>query len=206
MTADRDDLIETIRNLMSKTVGAGCTEPEALAALDKARALMDAYEVTEEELELTKDEAAVFRKEPPGTRDPHNIKFYLCSATAKFCNCKAWRDQGGELVFCGLPSDVRLATWLLDTLQTMSRRNWRVTSWAAWPRGASDASSSTASSAGAARGLAIVSTLSAPNLRPPRRPMGASSRWYRAGAAAGDRASFGRPVTGANAILRIKYK
>ena len=32
--------------LLSKTVENGCTESEALAALDKARAMMDAHEVT----------------------------------------------------------------------------------------------------------------------------------------------------------------
>jgi hypothetical protein len=43
---DRNSLLDKIRALMSKTAENGCTEHEALAALDKARALMDAYEVT----------------------------------------------------------------------------------------------------------------------------------------------------------------
>jgi hypothetical protein len=65
MSTDRDSLIAKIRALMSKTVSVGCSEPEALAALDKARALMDAYEVTEAELQLTKAETAILRSEPP---------------------------------------------------------------------------------------------------------------------------------------------
>jgi hypothetical protein len=48
VTINRDNLIQQIRALMNKTVTNGCTEPEALAALDKARAMMDAYEVTED--------------------------------------------------------------------------------------------------------------------------------------------------------------
>jgi hypothetical protein len=56
---DRNSLLEKIRALMSKTTENGCTEAEALAALDKARALMDAYEVTDEDLQLSKAEAAV---------------------------------------------------------------------------------------------------------------------------------------------------
>jgi hypothetical protein len=234
MTADRDDLIEKIRNLMSKTVGAGCTEPEALAALDKARALMDAYEVTEEELELTKDEAAVFRKEPPGTRDPHNIKFYLCSATAKFCNCKAWRDQGGELMFCGLPSDVRLATWLLDTLQAfvqaeLARHLMGCLAPAAERRFVINGfvggccarisdrlnalctqSASAATSNGreltVVKNAAVAAKMEAEGicLRTSRSSKRYDDASYQAGESAGDRASFGRPVTGANATPRIQ--
>jgi Protein of unknown function (DUF2786)/Phage integrase family len=115
MSINRDNLIEKIRALMSKTVNNGCTEHEALAALDKARALMDAYEVTETELQLTKAETAILRSEPPGSRDPHGIKTSIAVAVSKFCDCRVWKASTG-LVFCGLPADVRFATWLLDTL------------------------------------------------------------------------------------------
>jgi hypothetical protein len=116
MTTSRDDLIDKIRGLMSKTTVNGCTEPEALAALDKARAWMDAYEVTEAELRLTKEEAAVLRSEPPGSPDPHDIKHMLALAVSEFCDCKGWREPTGGITFCGMPSDARLASWLLDTL------------------------------------------------------------------------------------------
>src|ERR1700704_6469477 len=88
MTINRDSLIEKIRALMSKTVNNGCTEQEALTAVDKARAMMDAYEVTEADLHLTKAEAAVLRSEPPGSRDPHGIKTGMAVAVSKFCDCK----------------------------------------------------------------------------------------------------------------------
>jgi hypothetical protein len=118
MTTNRDGLIEKVRALLSKTVDKGCTEEEALAALDKAHALMDAYEVTAADLQLTKEETAILRSEPPDSLDPHNIKFHLMGSVADFCSCKAWRTskQGKAVTFCGLPSDARLATWLLDTL------------------------------------------------------------------------------------------
>jgi len=112
----RERLLDKIRALLSKTTDNGCTEAEALAALDKARAMMDAYEITDTDLQLTKAEAAVLRSEPPGSRDPHNIKRYLCGAVAEFCDCKAWRGRDRGLVFCGLQSDAQFATWLLDNL------------------------------------------------------------------------------------------
>jgi len=116
MTQQREDQLNKIRALMAKTVENGCTEEEALAALAKARALMDVYEVSDEELTLTKEETAILRREPPGSKDPHRIKVSLVEAVAKFCGCKAWRDVDRNLVFCGLRSDVQFATWLLDTL------------------------------------------------------------------------------------------
>jgi hypothetical protein len=219
---------------MSKTVGAGCTEPEALAALDKARALMDAYEVDETELQLTKEEKAILRSEPPGTRDPHNIKFYLCSATAKFCNCKAWRDQGDKLVFCGLPSDVRLATWLLDTLAAFvqaelarhlmgclaprSERRFAINGFVGGCcarikdrlNDLRHKSAVTQTSSGrdlvVIKDAAVAAKMEAEGicLRASRSRRRYDDISYLAGESAGDRATFGRPVTGANATLRIE--
>lgn len=112
---EREKLLAKIRALLAKTIEQGCTEEEALAALAKARAMMDAYEVTEAELQLTRVEAAILRSEPPGSRDPHNIKTSLAPAVARFCDCRVWRDVDG-LVFCGLRPDTQFATWLLDSL------------------------------------------------------------------------------------------
>jgi hypothetical protein len=103
----------------AKTMEAGCTEEEAMTAVTKAHAMMDAYAVTDAELNLTKEEKAILRREPPGTKDPHRIKWFLVNAVGDFCNCKGWRlrrDRGGGIVFCGLPSDAQFASWLLDTL------------------------------------------------------------------------------------------
>lgn len=117
---NRESLLSKIRALMAKTVDNGCTEEEALSALAKARAMMDAYEISEEELALTKAEKAVLRQEPPGSRDPHGIKSSLATAVAEFCDCRVWRSNK-SLVFCGLQSDAQFATWLLDSLTTYAQ-------------------------------------------------------------------------------------
>jgi Protein of unknown function (DUF2786) len=116
MTENREGLLDKIRALLSKTTENGCTEAEELAALAKARALMDAHEVTEADLQLVKEEALIMRKEGRGAKDPHGIKFNLSGAVGEFCDCKAWRDREDGLVFLGLASDVQFATWLLDHL------------------------------------------------------------------------------------------
>jgi Protein of unknown function (DUF2786) len=113
MTVERESILNKIRALLSKTLDKGCTEAEAMAALGKAQALQDAYAITEAELNLTREEKAILRREPPGTKDPHRIKWQLLWGVSKFCNCENWRERrknGGGIVFCGLPSDVQFAT------------------------------------------------------------------------------------------------
>src|SRR5271166_1073364 len=226
MSINRESLTEKIRALMSKTVENGCTEHEALAALDKARALMDAYEVTEDELQLTKAETAVLRSEPPGSRDPHGIKTSIAVGVSKFCDCKVWKGTNG-LVFCGLPADVRFATWLLDTLTAFVQAELaRHLMGCIAPRGERrfvingfvggcckriserltalcEQSAATATSNGRElvliKGTAIADKMKELNIR---LGMGRSSSRrvdgasYQAGLSAGDRASFGRPVAG----------
>jgi len=134
MTIERDKILSKIRGLLAKTLGAGATEPEAMAALEMAQNMMTAYEVTEAELNLTKEEKAIIRGEPKGTKDPHLIKWQLLLGVTKFCGCQGWRraqirSGGGGIVFCGLPSDAQFASWLLDSLanfvQNESRRRSR---------------------------------------------------------------------------------
>src|SRR6516225_810723 len=115
MTDSREKMLDKIRALLSKTTENGCTEEEYLAALAKARALMDTYEITEADLQLTKEEGVVLRKEMTGT-DPHHIKWSMSRAVGEFCDCRAWRDRDGKLVFLGLASDTQFATLLLDHL------------------------------------------------------------------------------------------
>lgn len=231
---NRENLLDKIRALLSKTTGNGCTEAEALAALDKARAMMDAYEVTEADLQLTKAEAAVLRSEPAGSRDPHNIKWYLCSAVADFCDCKAWRARNGGLVFCGMQSDAQFATWLLDSLALFvqgeltnhlmgnlapkGERRFVINGFVVGCTGRISSrldtltQQSKAAAAGNSRALvvtktaAIKATMDKAGIKL-RTGRSSSCRLdgnsYRAGQAAGERASFGRPVNGAVGTLRI---
>jgi hypothetical protein len=130
MTNQRESLLAKIRALLAKTVDNGATEPEALAALDKAQAMMDAYEVTEEDLQLTREEKAIIRGTKPN--DKHGIRYELCDAVADFTGTKYWfysknlsltrrRKLERTVVFAGLPSDVQFAEWLLDHLELFVR-------------------------------------------------------------------------------------
>jgi hypothetical protein len=238
MTIERESVLNKIRALLAKTMENGCSEAEAMAALGKAQAMRDAYAVTEAELNLTKEERAILRREPPGTKDPHRIKWFLVGAVSKFCNCRCWRqrrDDGGGLVFCGLPSDAQFATWLLDTLADFVRAELVNHLMDAEPTneerrevmrgfvlGITDRISerlrelceqSATLATSNAKALVVVKDAAIKakldelgiHLCAASSSCGAwDSSSYDAGRTAGDRASFGRPVSGQNATLRLK--
>jgi Protein of unknown function (DUF2786) len=236
VTTEREGLLDKIRGLLTKTIDNGCTESEAMAALDKARAMMDAYAVSESELNLTKEEKAILRREPPGTKDPHRIKWHLMGAVARFCGCEAWRKTHERvLVFCGLPSDAQFATWLLDTLTAFVQaeivkhlievdpsKEDRREAIKGFVLGCTDRISqrldelceqSAAVATSNARALVVVKDAAVQakldelgiKIRAVSSCGGAGDfSSYAAGRAAGDRASFGRPVSGRNATPRLR--
>lgn len=115
---DREKLLKVIRDLLSKTTENGCSEPEMLAALDRAAALKDAYAITDEDLELTKEEGAIFRSESDPS-DPHGIKWRLSNAVGEFCGVEIFKrnrnskEDAGKLAFVGGRADCDLAEFLL---------------------------------------------------------------------------------------------
>jgi uncharacterized protein DUF2786 len=237
MTIERESVLNKIRALLAKTMQAGCSEAEAMAALGKAQAMKDAHAVTEAELNLTKEEKAILRREPPDTKDPHRIKWFLLPAVSKFCNCEGWRewrDKGGGIVFCGLPADAQFATWLLDTLANFVQaeifnfliehqpsNEERREAMRDFVLGCTDRISerltelseqSAALATSNAKALVVIKNAA---VKAKLDELGIYFRSvsccgpgdhasYSAGRAAGDRANFGRPVSGRNATLRLK--
>jgi Protein of unknown function (DUF2786) len=114
---DRNSIIEKIKALLAKTTANGATEAEMLSALDKAAAMRDAYDISDAELQLAKDEAAILHADPPDLKDPHKIKWRLSGGVAEFCGVQIYRSSHETGLKCiGMPSDVQFAMWLLDSL------------------------------------------------------------------------------------------
>jgi hypothetical protein len=114
---NRNSIIDKIKALLAKTTERGATEAEMLSALDKASAMRDAYEITDEELQLTKEEKVALHADPPDLADPHGIKWRLCHGVSEFCGVEIYRARHETGLKCiGMPSDVQFAMWLLDTL------------------------------------------------------------------------------------------
>jgi Protein of unknown function (DUF2786) len=234
--AGRNSIIEKIQALLAKTTANGATEAEMMSALDKASAMMDAYDIADEELQIAKDEAAMLHADPPDLKDPHNIKWRLTYGVAQFCGVQIFRSRHETGLKCiGMPSDVQVAMWLLDNLADFvfaelyahligclapkSERRVIIRSFtAACCERISDrlialVERSKAARTSNGRELVVVKNAAIKVFMKEHdihlrtcggySPSNTDAAAGAAGRAAGDRASFGRPVTGAAGVLRI---
>jgi hypothetical protein len=114
----REKLVDKVKAILAKTTENGCTDEEALIALGKARALMDTYEISDDELQLSREEKAILHNESEAdARDTHEIKWRFGRGIGRFCNVKIYRDGSKTgLSFIGFKSDIDQAVWLLDHL------------------------------------------------------------------------------------------
>jgi hypothetical protein len=114
----RQKLIRKVKALLAKTTASACTEEEALAALAMARAWIDTHEISDDELQLSREENAILHDESEADgRDTHNIKGHLGRAVGRYCSVRIYRDRSkAGLTFAGFKSDIDFAKWLLDHL------------------------------------------------------------------------------------------
>jgi hypothetical protein len=234
--ANREGIIEKIKALLAKTTENGATEAEMLSALDKASAMMDAYDITDAELQIAKDEAVTQHCDPPDLKDPHQIKWRLTYAVAQFCGVQIFRSRHETGLRCiGAPSDTQLAMWLLDTLADFvfaelyahlvgclapkgeRRVIMRSFTQACCSRitdrllelveRSKTARTSNGRELVLVKDAAIKAFMKEHDIHLRTTCCGSSSNVdsaaQAAGRAAGDRASFGRPVSGAAGVLRI---
>jgi hypothetical protein len=233
--ADRNSIIDKIKALLAKTTANGATEAEMMSALDKASAMMDAYDISDEELQVAKDEAAMLHADPPDLKDPHRIKWRLCHGVGEFCGVQIFRSRHESGLKCIGMSDVQFAMWLLDNLadfvfgelyghligclapQSERRIIIRSFTEACCERIADRllalVERSKAARTSSGRELVVIKNAAIEAFKKEhgirlRACSGYSPSTFdaaarAAGRAAGDRATFGRPVTGAAGVLRI---
>ena len=230
--ADRNSIIEKIKALLAKTTANGATEAEMLAALDKAAAMRDGYDITDEELQVAKDEAAMLHADPPDLKDPHKIKWRLTYAVSQFCGVQIFRSRHETGLKCiGMPCDVQFAMSLLDNLADFvfnalyehligccappSER--RVITWSfveaccdrisdrllELVERSKQGRTSNGRELVVVKDAAIEAFMKEHNIHLRTCCGSSSSNVNSAAQAAGDRASFGRPVSGAAGALRI---
>jgi hypothetical protein len=234
--ANRESIIDKIKALLSKTTENGATEAEMMSALDKASAMMDAYDITDEEVRLTKEEKAILHADPPDLKDPHKIKWRLTYGIGRFCGVQIYRSRHQTGLKCiGMPGDVQFAMWLLDNLADFvfselyshligclapkSERRVITRSFVeAACEGISDRLDALVEQSKAARtsngrelvvikDAAIQAFMKENDIRLRTCSNQSSSTFdtaaRNAGQAAGNRANFGRPVSGAGGVLRL---
>jgi hypothetical protein len=121
MTDNREKVLATIKALLAKTVEAGATEAEEMAAAEKARELIDKYQLDLGAEEL-KREGFVQR-----TIKLEHLEFAFARRITRginaFCEVKTWTDtytSGYSLFVLGLASDADLAAYLVRSLTTFA--------------------------------------------------------------------------------------
>ncbi|TAJ40963.1 MAG: DUF2786 domain-containing protein [Reyranella sp.] len=124
MTGDAFDKLRTrIQGLRAKTIDNGCTEGEALAAAAKVAELLDRHDLSLSDVEIRE---APCERRAYETHRKKRIPLDDCiGAIAAFCDCRVWREKNpageGRYVFFGLRSDIEVAHYLTEVIDTAVR-------------------------------------------------------------------------------------
>ena len=124
MTGGAFDKLRTrIQALRAKTIDNGCTEGEALAAAAKVAELLDRYDLSLTDVEVRE---APCERRAYETCSKKRIPLDDCiGAIAEFCDCRVWREKNpageGRYVFFGLRSDIEVAHYLTELIDTAVR-------------------------------------------------------------------------------------
>lgn len=125
--ANREDILNKVRALLSKTVENGCTEAEAMLALEMAGRMMDAHEITEDEIKAIEDEGAIIDA-MFCERDPHAISWKLTYWIGKFTETYGYGSKY-RIKFAGLRGDVDFAIWLTQYLTKFVQTELKAFMW-----------------------------------------------------------------------------
>lgn len=132
MDAKRKKVLRRIEALRNKTVDAGCTEEEAIAASVIVGKLMDEFNLSMSDVEINQISCIQNTIQTKNKRNNHPI-YYCLMALAEFCDVEVWRsirrDNKEEHVyytFFGLPKDVDIAVYLYHTIYQALEREVQV--------------------------------------------------------------------------------
>jgi hypothetical protein len=131
MNDKMNELTEKLRALMNKTTDRGCTESEALAAAAKVAELMDKYGLSLSQLKLDSapDECEEGDVQFNGKRKTHPVVMCMTSI-GRYTTTQPWYRRGGRCVatytFFGLPTDVKIACWLLETFHSAMNLSYKI--------------------------------------------------------------------------------
>ena len=123
---EKHKIAKKIKALMAKAEDSAATEAEAIAAAEKARELLDKYQLELETLDLKADGFAQF-KSTGDTQESAHIHDALAFLIADYTDTLAFHvpegeDKLSECRYFGLKSDVTFALWLSHSLETFILR------------------------------------------------------------------------------------
>lgn len=228
---NRESLLKKIRALMAKTIENGCSEAEAMSALSMAQAMMDANEVTEADIEEIKQENAIIDYSSP--KDTHKIGWKICYSVGKFTETYSYGNPSrikfvglrsdvefaiwlNEALVLFIRNQLKTYLWAneLTGLPPAAKRriiNGFVIGCAGrigsrLNKLASERHSNNGAALVVAKDALIKNAIAGENIKEPDnrgRKTIYDGAALRAGAAAGDKATFGRPVEGQVSVKLI---
>lgn len=234
MSIARDKVLAKIKALLAKTVENGCTEAEAMAALTMAQSMMDSYEVTEEDIQLKDEEANIEQSEmrdPNRIRrclaisigEFTNTKVWQHShKIIKFCGTKSDTEFAVwllETLSQFVMKELANHLWRIYKEVNDSNKRWHVNGFIFGCTRRIDERLNELNAASKRQATANKNALVIAknnlivrkmqevgiSLRTPRkRSSSIIIDSYKAGKIAGDKATFGRPMSGQQATLRLK--
>ncbi|WP_292553343.1 DUF2786 domain-containing protein [Mesorhizobium sp.] len=123
MTTELDKVKSKIRALTMKTIANGCTEEEALAAMEKVGELLEIYNLELSEVHLSAEPCIKASINLCRRTNPYWA--YIFNTIGVFTQTKAWMSKP-NVCFYGLEPDVQLAVYLskliLTAMEAESRR------------------------------------------------------------------------------------
>lgn len=125
MTNEKQAMAAKIKALLAKTIENGATEHEAMAAMAKARQLMDAHNIGQTEVEVRAEGFEKWLRDDVA-RDEKEIFDCLWAGIAALTETRIWSAQisygrRADVLF-GAAGDVAFAKWLTEALVATVRR------------------------------------------------------------------------------------
>jgi len=125
---------ERVMQLLNKAADPAASEAEAAACLTKAKKLMDAHGLSEEEIKnaTADDFREVHYDCRMSKRGPiiHPVDRYCSKAVGRFCGTVAYfhRDPDDSMcvIYFGLDSDTSLAEWMRASLMKQFDHDWQI--------------------------------------------------------------------------------
>ncbi len=115
----KDSIARKIRALQARTEANGCTEAEALNAIEKISELLDTYNIDLTEVEVREEGCFQFDFATSTKRKSLDHRSGICRAIARLTQCKQWRKAlPGETIircFFGRKTDLEFAKFLYRT-------------------------------------------------------------------------------------------
>ena len=117
----KDKMARKVRALMAKAEDSAATEAEAVAAAEKAKELLDKYQLDLGAVQLIKDGFQNLRSSDQSVESAH-IHDSLAFFIADYTDTIAWRSppergRPSQCQYFGLKSDVDFAVWLSQSLE-----------------------------------------------------------------------------------------